>query len=249
MSNNKYFNFNKMKRNLAFDYWRLLQNRVEHESLDELVTELMDLLPESSFDAVQPFDIGRLFLSSPIYEESVSPFIDDLYRVHLNLDESEAIEITLNSGGGDVYAGESLIGAIQTIQSMGRKVNITVHGLAASMASVLLQVASVRRIGSNSSIMLHEVSSTSRGKLSTQAEDLEATQKLQDRLFAYYAIRTGRPISYYRDKLAKKDLYMHADEALAEGLVDEIVQPPKYTITPPQGAGQPTKTKRSTKRG
>jgi ATP-dependent protease ClpP protease subunit len=223
---------NRKKDDLFFEFSHLLSEHMSGD-VDMLVLQLLKKLPPQTFDATQPFDVGRLFFTGPIVDESVAPFTDDLYRVHLNLDASKPIEITLNSVGGDLYAGEAMIGAIQSIQSLNRIVNITVLGLAASMASIVLQVAHTRRIGSNSVIMLHEVSTASRGKLSSQAEDLEASKRLQDKVFGYYSLRTTQPISYYHQKLTKKDLYMLAEEAFCEGLVDEIVVAPMYAVTPP----------------
>jgi ATP-dependent protease ClpP protease subunit len=223
---------NMSKDRLFFDIYHLLEDYATG-NLDHIVAEILGLLPASTFDAVQPFDAGRLFFTGPIIDDSVAPFIDDLHRVHLNLYEEYPIEITLNSAGGDLYAGESMMGAIQSIQSCGREVNISVQGLAASMASIVLQVGDIRRIGSNSVLMIHEVSTNSRGKLSSQAEDLEASKRLQDKVFGYYSLRTAQPVEYYHQKLTKKDLYMLAEDALAEGLVDEIIAPPVYAVTPP----------------
>lgn len=245
MSNPNYVSFNKSRQNISHEFREALDGFIDEHNEDQIIADLLGLLPDSTFDAVQPFDIGKLFFASNIFDESVAALIDDLYRVHLNLQPGLPIELTINSGGGDVYAGEGLIGAIQDIQLSGRDVNITVHGIAASMASIILQVGSKRRITFNSSIMLHEVSSTYRGKLSSVTEDHEANRLLQDRLFGYYTVRTTKPISYYHSKLKKKDLYLSSEESLAEGLVDEIVQPPKYNTTPPKRATTTAALKRA----
>jgi ATP-dependent protease ClpP protease subunit len=45
-------------------------------------------------------------------------------------------------------------------------------------------------------------------------------------MFQIYSSRTGKNPDYYREKLTEHNWYLSAEEALAEGLVDEVLPPP-----------------------
>jgi ATP-dependent protease ClpP protease subunit len=153
------------------------------------------------------------------------------------------IRLNLCSTGGSVFAGLGAVSTIFDLQREGRKVNVHVQGLAASMASVIMQAADYRTIESTAHILLHKISYGMRGSADEHQEELEFTNNLHQSMFSIYSARTGKPVSYYFEKLKKTNWFMTAETALAEGLVDEVVPPPRFL---PAKAEKPKKaTKRA----
>ena len=129
------------------------------------------------------------------------------------------------SPGGVVYAGLGIYDTMQTIRS---DVKTICTGMAASMASVLLAAGAKgkRSILPHSRVMIHQPMGGAQG----QASDIEITAreivKLKGELHQILAHHTGKPVKEIaRD--ADRDFWMTAPEALAYGMVDEIIAPRK----------------------
>lgn len=67
------------------------------------------------------------------------------------------VELYINSQGGSIFAGNEIINVIQEFRATGRKVEITVGALAASMAAIIVSNsdASDVKVHQNSRIMFH----------------------------------------------------------------------------------------------
>lgn len=234
----------KSKEILAFNIFDVLQEEIGEEfcyDYHRLARRIIDVLPYQTFDATQPFEEGRIYFSGEICTESAANFVEELDRVDINLNLELDIEVYLNSGGGDVQAAQAMINAIQRLQLRDRNVNIHVHGMAASMASILVQVGTRRTIARNAIIMLHELSYAMRGKTSNHAQDLKFTETWEKELCSYYTTRTSVPVEKYLERIKGKDIYIFAEDALAEGLVDSIDDVPLYPITPPKSGSLASK--------
>lgn len=137
----------------------------------------------------------------------------------LNLISNDPITIVMNSGGGDVDSGYGIFDLIKASRS---PVTIQVIGQASSMAMIILQAATVRQAYPFSRFMLHDGSLSADGN----TRDVEALIEFNkiDRFRAYkiFQNRTGRPISYWNRRL-QKDYFLTAEQALEEGLIDEII--------------------------
>jgi ATP-dependent protease ClpP protease subunit len=237
--------------------FRLLKDENASIETKELVTtlipRLIDLVPDRCFDSIQPFDKGILFFHGSMSEEGVVDFQHDLLRVHLNLEAGIPITLNLSSFGGSVYSGLALVSSIYDLQRQGRHVNVHVQGMAMSMASVLAQVANHRTMESGAQFMLHKISYGMSGSSDDHEAQMEVTRKLHRSLFSIYASRTGKSVEYYEKVLTKRDWYMNAEEALEEGLVDEIISPPLYLVKqevtkPKAGSVKKVPFKKTTKR-
>ena len=68
----------------------------------------------------------------------------------------EDIEVHINSGGGDVYAGSEIYTALRAYSG---KVVVKIVGIAASAASVIAMAGDVVEISPTAQIMIHNVSS------------------------------------------------------------------------------------------
>jgi len=67
------------------------------------------------------------------------------------------VELYINSQGGSIFAGNEIVNVIQAFRATGRKVEITVGALAASMAAIIVSNADASdvKVHQNSRIMFH----------------------------------------------------------------------------------------------
>ena len=216
------------RRELRFQFDQIVRRYYNDDPAvrDELVARLADAVPPRAFDPVDPSDEGMLFFHSDIEEQHVVPLQQKLLRTHLNLAPETPITLFLSSVGGNVFAGLALVSTINSLQRLGRQVQVHIEGVAMSMASVIAQAANHRTMEASAFFMLHEVWYRSSGRVSDHSDERAFQERLQDTLYQIYAQRTGKSIEYYRKKLYKTDWYLDAEEALREGLVDAILTAP-----------------------
>jgi ATP-dependent protease ClpP protease subunit len=116
----------------------------------------------------------------------------------------------------------ALYSTIQEIRRAGRTVNAHIQGTAMSAGSVLAQACDVRTIEPFASMMIHEACGGFWDKTSA-VEDALLYQKRMDSMFCgIYASRSGKTTEYWKEKIARKDVYLTARESVSEGLVDRI---------------------------
>lgn len=163
----------------------------------------------------------RVFLWGVVDDKSMEKAINQVLLLDA-LDPGKDIELFISSPGGSVTAGLSLLDVMKMIQS---PVHTVCMGLAASMGSMLLSqgVKGKRKIFPNGRVMIHQPSI---GGVQGQAIELEITAKqiVKTRriLAEILAENCGQPV----EKILKdfdRDYWMDAQEALAYGIVDEIV--------------------------
>ena len=137
-------------------------------------------------------------------------------------DPGKDIHLYINSPGGSVTAGMVIYDTMQYIKC---DVSTICMGLAASMGAFLLAggTKGKRMALPNAEIMIHQPSGGAQG----QATDIDivATQilKTKERLNTLLAQNTGQPLEVIaRD--TERDNYMTAQEALAYGLIDSVIE-------------------------
>jgi ATP-dependent Clp protease protease subunit len=115
-----------------------------------------------------------------------------------------------------------------TMQYIKCDVSTICIGLAASMASFLLAAGAKgkRKLLPNSEVMIHQPSGGARGQATDIAIHAEHIVKTKKKMNAIFAERTGQPIEKVEADM-ERDFFLSADEALAYGIVDEII-PPKH---------------------
>jgi ATP-dependent Clp protease protease subunit len=162
----------------------------------------------------------RVFLWGVVDDKSMEKAINQVLLLDA-LEPGKEIDLYVNSPGGSVTAGLSLLDVMRMIKS---PVHTTCMGLAASMGSMLLShgVKGKRKIFPNGRVMIHQPSI---GGVQGQAIELEITAKqiVKTRriLAEILAENCGQPV----EKILKdfdRDYWMDAKEALEYGIVDEI---------------------------
>lgn len=132
----------------------------------------------------------------------------------------EDLDVDINSGGGDVFAGSEIYSALRGYDG---KVRIHVVGLAASAASVIA-CAAHSDISPTGQMMVHNVSTYSEGDYHDMDHTSEILQKANRAIAAAYMEKTGMS---EKDALALMDreTWMTAQDAVDAGLIDEISKP------------------------
>lgn len=137
-------------------------------------------------------------------------------------DPDKDIIIYINSPGGSVSAGFAIFDTMQYIKP---DVSTICIGRAASMGAFLLAAgAKGKRFAlPNSDIMIHQPLGGTQG----QAEDIriqaEKIIQIRERINTILAERTGQPLERIT-KDTDRDYYMTADEAVAYGIIDEVIK-------------------------
>ena len=137
-------------------------------------------------------------------------------------DPGKDIHLYINSPGGSVTAGMVIYDTMQYIKC---DVSTICMGLAASMGAFLLAGGTngKRMALPNAEIMIHQPSGGAQG----QATDIDIVAKqilkTKERLNTLLAQNTGQPLEVIaRD--TERDNYMTAQEALAYGLIDSVIE-------------------------
>jgi len=193
------------------------------------IENLVPMVVESTNRGERAFDIySRLlkdriiFLGYPIDDQIANLVIAQLlFLAHEDPDQD--IRLYINSPGGVVYSGLAIYDTMQMIKP---DVATFCIGMGASMAAVLLAGgAKGKRFAlPNSRVMIHQGSAGFRGAVPDIEVVARETLNLTRKLTEILAQHTGQP--YERVKRdTERDYYMTADEALAYGCVDEVLEP------------------------
>ncbi len=179
----------------------------------------------ASMDVFSRLMMDRIiFLGVPI-NDYVANIIQAQLLFLESADAGKDIQIYINSPGGSVYAG---LGIYDTMQYISADVATICTGMAASMGAVLLCAGQKgkRSALEHSRVMIHQPLGGAQG----QASDIEITAreilKLKKELYQIIANHSGQPFDKV-DKDSDRDYWMKADEALAYGMVDEVLSSKK----------------------
>jgi ATP-dependent Clp protease protease subunit len=169
------------------------------------------------------------YFATPVSEKSVKDCMQRL-AYWARTEPGCDIEIVFNSPGGDVTDGLALFDYIQSLVRAGHDVTTTALGMAASMAGILLQAGSRRRIGKEAWLLIHQASFGAVGSYGEVEDRLKWVEKVQERIidvFATRAAESGAEKPMTRAQIKKnwnrKDWWISSDECLKYGFVDEVV--------------------------
>ncbi|WP_201793863.1 head maturation protease, ClpP-related [Escherichia coli] len=131
----------------------------------------------------------------------------------------EDIEVHINSGGGDVYAGSEIYTALR---SYSGKVVVKIVGIAASAASVIAMAGDVIEISPTAQIMIHNVSSRVDGDHNTLLHEAGVLEGFNKSIANAYVDKTGKTLDDLLD-LMNKTTWFDAESAVNQGFADRIM--------------------------
>lgn len=198
------------------------------DPIETYTNALVPMVVEQTSRGERAYDIfSRLlkeriiFLAGPVHDGMASLIVAQL--LHLEAENpSKDIAMYINSPGGVVTSAMSMYDTMQYIKP---KVSTLVIGQAASAGSLLLCAGEpgMRYSLPNSRIMVHQPSGGFRGQATDIMIHAQETQKLKRRLNEIYVEHTGQDLETVEAAL-ERDNFMSPEEALAFGLIDEVVQ-------------------------
>ena len=137
-------------------------------------------------------------------------------------DPEKDITLYINSPGGSVSAGFAIY---DTMRSIKCDVSTVCVGSACSMGAFLLAAGTKgkRYAHENSEIMLHQVIGSAGGQASDVIIAANFANRTKERINRILSENIGRPYEeIVRD--TERDNWMFAEDALAYGVIDEIVK-------------------------
>ena len=190
-------------------------------------TQFVPMVVEQSSRGDRSFDIySRLLRERIVFlNGEVNDTVSAVVCAQLLLLEAEnpqkPVHLYINSPGGVVTSGFAIYDTMQFIKA---PVHTLCMGTARSMGSFLLMAGEPghRTALPNASLHVHQPLGGFQGQASDiliHAEDIRSTKQRITRLYAAHCGRTYEEV----ERTLDRDHFMTADEALAWGLIDEVL--------------------------
>lgn len=177
---------------------------------------------ERSYDIYSRLLKDRIiFLGEEVTDVSANLVVAQMLFLEAE-DPGKDIHFYINSPGGSVSAGFAIYDTMQYIKC---DVSTICIGMAASMGAFLLSGgAKGKRLAlPNAEIMIHQPSGGARGQETEIRIVAENILKTRNKLNEILAANTGKSVGEIsRD--TERDNYMTAQEAVAYGLIDSVVE-------------------------
>ena len=162
-----------------------------------------------------------IFLGVPI-DDDVANIIQAQLLFLASNDSHADITMYLNTPGGQVTSG---LGIYDTMQLVQPDVATVCTGMAASMGAVLLCAGEKGKRSAlpHSRVLIHQPLGGAQGQATEILIAAKEIEKTRTELFNIIAQHTGQPF----EKVARdgeRDYWMTSEEALAYGMVDEILR-------------------------
>jgi ATP-dependent Clp protease protease subunit len=199
----------------------------DRDPMEVYANTLVPMVVEQTNRGERSYDIySRLLKERIIFlTGAVNDTVASLISAQLLFLESENptkdIAFYINSPGGVVTSG---LGIYDTMNYIRCDVSTVCLGQAASMGSLLLTAgaAGKRFALPNSRIMVHQPSGGFQGQASGIEIHAKEILAIRERLNNIFCHHTGQPLEVVEQAM-ERDKFMPPEEALAFGLIDEVV--------------------------
>jgi len=172
----------------------------------------------------------QFFLNSNVTAEKLEDIILGILEINRQDDassksllnfERKPINFIIDSYGGNVYDGLALVSIIKNSKT---PVHTYCYGKAMSMGLILFSVGHKRFTSKYATIMQHQLSGGTIGKLNDMVEDVAQATRLQevldDILVEHTKISRGKLLSL---RNTKTDWYFDGAKAVELGVADELI--------------------------
>lgn len=189
-------------------------------------TGLQDIAPEARGRSIIAFDnvstaevdlliygpIGDYFWGEGVTAASIVEQLSQL--------QAQRINVRINSDGGVVMDGLAIYNALRNHPAT---VTVVIDGFAASIASLIAQAGETRRVYRNSTMMIHGPQSGRWGFADDLRDAADMLDSLSEAMLTGYTDRATTPSEIEQFLGDRRDHWFTADEMIAAGLADEIV--------------------------
>ena len=177
---------------------------------------------ERSYDIFSRLLNDRIvFLSEEVNDTTASLIVAQLLYLEAQ-DPDKDIQFYINSPGGSVTAGMAIYDTMKYIKCDVATICV---GMAASMGAFLLAAGTKgkRMALPNSEIMIHQPSAGTKGQITDMAIHMKRLETIKARMNKILAENTGKSVEEVTEA-CERDNFMTADEALAYGLIDRVLE-------------------------
>ncbi len=164
-----------------------------------------------------------VFLGTPVDEHTANLIVAQLLFLQAE-DAKKDIYLYINSPGGSVYDALAIYDTMQYVTNDIQTVGI---GMQASAAAFLLSSGTKgkRFILPHATVMIHQPSSGTRGKVTDQEIDLRESLRVKKLLEEIMAKNTGQKHAIIHQDM-ERDKWMTAEESKKYGIVDKVITVP-----------------------
>lgn len=161
-----------------------------------------------------------IFLGTDVNEHSANLIVAQLLFL-ANESPKKDIKLYINSPGGSVYDALAIYDTMQYVPNDIQTVGI---GVQASAAAFLLSSGTKgkRSLLEHATVMIHQPSSGTRGKVTDQEIDLKESLRVKRLLEEIMSKNTGQKLEKIHVDM-ERDFWMTAKDAKNYGVVDQII--------------------------
>lgn len=161
-----------------------------------------------------------IFLGGEVSEHSANIIIAQMLFLE-NQDSNKDIIFYINSPGGSAYDALAIYDTMQFVKCDIQTVGM---GVQASAAAFLLSSGTKgkRLLLPNATVMIHQPSAGTRGKVTDMEIDLKEGLRLKKLLNEIMAKNTGQKLSKIEADV-DRDFWLSANEAKQYGLIDKVI--------------------------
>lgn len=149
--------------------------------------------------------------------EATSP--RDVMNVLDTADGIEEVEVTINSGGGDVFAGSEIFTELKSYKG---NVTTRIVGLAASAASVIAMAGDKVVMSPTAQLMIHNVWSRAGGDYRDMEHMAGVLKGANQTIANAYKMKTGKTDEELLS-LMDEETWFTPQDALSNGFIDEVM--------------------------
>lgn len=176
---------------------------------------------ERAFDIYSRLLKDRIiFLGTDVNDHTANLVVAQMLFLE-NEDPKKDIKLYINSPGGSVYDAFAIYDTMQYVKCDIQTVGI---GVQASAAAFLLSSGAKgkRFLLPHATVMIHQPSAGTRGKVTDMEIDLKEGLRLKQLLNEIMAKNTGQKVSRIQEDM-ERDKWLSAEEAKKYGLVDKVL--------------------------
>lgn len=177
---------------------------------------------ERAFDIYSRLLKDRIiFLGTDVNEHTANLIVAQLLFL-ASEDPKKDISLYINSPGGSVYDALAIYDTIKFIEPDVATFGI---GVQASAAAFILSSGAKgkRHLLEHSTVMIHQPSSGTRGKVTDQEIDLRESLRIKRLLEEIMAKNTGQTSKKIHEDM-ERDKWLNSEEAKKYGLVDHVIK-------------------------
>lgn len=171
--------------------------------------------PNGAYTYKNVNDVSTFYVFDVIggYDDDVTSFVKTVHE-----SKAKTIELHINSPGGFVFDAVAMYDALLNHSA---KVDVEIHGLAASAASFLAMSGDVVKISEAGRMMIHDAQGIGIGSPADLREYADLLDSISDDIAAIYAKRAGGKPQTWRSAMSATTWYS-SSQAVDSKLADRI---------------------------